>query len=124
MRGGKKPLCWVGVAAILLVTTLLSGAEAQHLSDQIDDADATRLRFNPSPRLAGMGLLGITIEDENNEINLFDYIGSPVGLLDDRDTTSVDFQYDYARNKTDWTGVDPAIDADRPWRRPCPPRRS
>jgi hypothetical protein len=107
MRGGKKPLCLIGAAAILLVTTLLSGAEAQYLSDQIDDADATRLRFNPSPRLAGMGLLGITIEDENNEINLFDYIGSPVGLLNDRDTTSVDFQYDYGRNKTDWTGVDP-----------------
>ena len=107
MRGGKKPLCWVGVVAILLVTILLSGAEAQYLSDQINDADATRLRFNPSPRLAGMGLLGITVEDENNEINLFDYIGSPVGLLDDRDTTSVDFQYDFARNKTDWTGVDP-----------------
>jgi hypothetical protein len=54
-----------------------------------------------------MGLLGITVEDENNEINLFDYVGSTAGLLDDRDTTSVDFQYDYARNRTDWTGVDP-----------------
>jgi hypothetical protein len=107
MRGGKKPLCLVGVAAILLVTTLLSGAEAQYLADQINDADAARLRFNPSPRLAGMGLLGITVEDENSEINLFDYIGSPVGLLNDRDTTSVDFQYDFARNKTDWSGVDP-----------------
>lgn len=107
MRGSKKPLCWVGVAAILLVATWLSGAEAQYLSDQIDDADATRLRFNPSPRLAGMGLLGITIEDENTEINMFDYIGGPVGLLEDRDTTSVDFQYDFGRSKTDWTGVDP-----------------
>lgn len=107
MRGGKKPLCWVGVAAILLVTTCLSGAEAQLLSQQLDDADGERLRFNPSPRLAGMGLLRIAIEDENNEINLFDYVGSPAGLLNDRDTTSVDLQYDFARNRVDWTGVDP-----------------
>lgn len=107
MRGSKKPLCWVGVAAILLVTSWLSGAEAQFLSDQIADADGERLFRNPSPRLSAMGLLGIAVEDENNEINLFDYIGSPAGLLADRDTTSVDFQYDFARNRTDWRGVDP-----------------
>ncbi len=107
MRWGNKRLVWVGVAAIFLVTTWLSGGEAQLLDEQIDMADAERIRFNPSPRLGGMGLLGITVEDENNEINLFDYIGSPAGLLADRDSTTVDFQYDFGTSQTDWHGVDP-----------------
>lgn len=107
MHGGRKPLCLLGVAAILLVTTWSSGAQAQFLSRQLEEADSYRLFYNPSPRLAGMGLLGIAVEDENNEINLFDYIKSPAGLLADRDSTSIDFQFDYARNRTDWKGVDP-----------------
>jgi hypothetical protein len=97
----------MGVAAILMATSWLSGAQAQFLTRQIEEADGYRLFQNPSPRLGGMGLLGIAVEDENNEINLFDYIGSPAGLLADRDSTSFDFQYDFARNRTDWKGVDP-----------------
>ncbi len=50
--------------------------------------------------------MGIAVEDENNEINLFDYIGSPAGLLADRDSTSIDFQLT-SREQTDWKGVDP-----------------
>lgn len=107
MRWGKKPICWVGVSAVFLMATWLSAAQAQLLLDHLADADGERLFENPSPRLGGMGLLGIAVEDENNEINLFDYIGSPAGLLADRDSTSIDFQYDFARSKTDWKGVDP-----------------
>lgn len=107
MRWGKRPICWVGVSAVFLMATWLSAAQAQLLSDQLEDADGKRLFENPSPRLGGMGLLGIAVEDENNEINLFDYIGSPAGLLADRDSISIDFQYDFARSKTDWQGVDP-----------------
>ena len=92
---------------MLLVAVWASGSEGQFLSEQVDESDGARLLRNGSPRLAGMGLLRIAVEDENNELNLFDYVGSAAGLLADRDSTSVDFQFDLARHRTSWSGVDP-----------------
>jgi len=102
-----KPLCRAGISALLLLAVWASGSEGQLLSEQMEESDGSRLLRNRSPRLAGMGLLRIAVEDENNELNLFDYVGSPAGLLADRDSTSVDFQFDLARHRTSWTGVDP-----------------
>jgi hypothetical protein len=102
-----KPLRLVCVSGLLLLAVWASGSQAQFLSQQVAESDGERLLTNPSPRLAGMGLLKIAVEDENNELNLFDYVGSVAGLLSDRDSTSVDFLFDLARRHTDWTGIDP-----------------
>ncbi|KPJ58709.1 MAG: hypothetical protein AMJ46_13760 [Latescibacteria bacterium DG_63] len=41
-------------------------------------------------RLAGMGNLTIAIEDENNEVNLYDFTGNVASLILDKDTRNAD----------------------------------
>jgi hypothetical protein len=76
-----------GIAALGLGA---GGAWGQYV-----DFDAVRLQnlspgARPSVRLAGMGQLGLVVEDENNEINLSDFGANLAGVAEDRDGWSLE----------------------------------
>jgi hypothetical protein len=79
----------LAAAAIIAVP-----ARAQFLAPAIDRPGQERRIAQPSLRLATLGGLSLVIPDENNEINLWDFAGSSLGLLGDRDSTSLDVFFD------------------------------
>src|SRR5262249_25531613 len=52
----------------------------------------------PSLRLVTLGGMSLLFDDENNEINLWDFAGSSLGLIDDRDSTSLDVFLDSGKS--------------------------
>jgi hypothetical protein len=80
--------------ALVLLALSLTAAHAQFLAPALDRSGAdVRLR-QPSLRLKSLGGVYLAMEDENNEINLWDFAGSANGLLRDRDSTSLDLYLD------------------------------
>lgn len=80
-----------GLAAGLLALSLASsGASAQY-----SVFDGARLgqpisADRPQTRLLGMGHLSLVVEDENNQISLFDFAGNLAGTAEDRDGWSLE----------------------------------
>lgn len=69
-------------------------AHAQYLAPAIDRPGSELRTTQPSLRLATLGGMSLAIPDENNELNLWDWAGSSLGLLADRDSTSLDVFFD------------------------------
>lgn len=76
--------------AAAAITTIAPVAQAQSLAPAIDRPGSERQTTQPSLRLVTLGGMSLAISDENNEINLWDFAGSSLGLLGDRDSTSLD----------------------------------
>lgn len=90
MAAGSLALT-LATAAMFLVA---APALAQFLAPAIDHPGSEKRTTQPSLRLATLGGLSLVIADENNEINLWDFAGSSLGLLADRDSTSLDLFFD------------------------------
>ena len=56
----------------------------------LSGTDVELLQGAGTIRLAGMGDLTIAIEDENNEVNLYDFTGNVAALILDKDTRNAD----------------------------------
>jgi len=80
--------------AAAAITTIAAAAHAQTLAPAIDRPGSERQTTQPSLRLVTLGGMSLAISDENNEINLWDFAGSSLGLLGDRDSTSLDIFLD------------------------------
>ena len=70
------------------ITTIAAAVSAQTLAPAIDRPGSERKTTQPSLRLVTLGGMSLAIDDENNEINLWDFAGSSLGLVFDRDSTS------------------------------------
>jgi len=80
--------------AVATIPGIAATAHAQFLAPATDRPGFEGRPTQPSLRLAMLGGLSLAIADENNEINLWDYAGSSLGLLGDRDSTSMDIYFD------------------------------
>ncbi len=77
------------------VICLLAGPMAVDARAQLSAPLPVAFQATPDPldrsaRLQGLGGLIYVIEDEHNEIRLWDFARNPVGLLDDRDSSSLE----------------------------------
>ena len=89
LRGQAARSLAIALAAAA-ITTIAAVAHAQTLAPAIDRPGSERQTTQPSLRLVTLGGMSLAISDENNEINLWDFAGSSLGLLGDRDSTSLD----------------------------------
>ncbi|MEP7028348.1 MAG: hypothetical protein ABI960_07125, partial [Candidatus Eisenbacteria bacterium] len=80
--------------AVSVSAALAVPAHAQYLAPATDRPGSDQRPTQPSLRLASLGGLSLAIADENNEINLWDFAHSSLGLLGDRDSTSMDVYLD------------------------------
>ena len=76
-----------------------SPAGAQFLSTGLDRTQFDQRLRQPALRLATLGRVTLAFDDENNEINQWDFGNSPVGLLDDRSGNSLDMYLDNSARK-------------------------
>ena len=90
MHRGQAARSLAFVLAAAAITTIAAAAAAQTLAPAIDRPGSERKTTQPSLRLVTLGGMNLAIDDENNEINLWDFAGSSLGLLMDRDSTSLD----------------------------------
>jgi hypothetical protein len=95
-RGKVARGCVVALAAAGILL-FVRPAGAQFLAPALDRPGFDRRPTQPSLRLATLGGLSLAMPDENNEINLWDFGGSTLGLLGDRDSTSLDVYLDSGR---------------------------
>ncbi|MBN1503557.1 MAG: hypothetical protein JW952_00670 [Candidatus Eisenbacteria bacterium] len=84
-----------GCARLILVTAAVLLAIPQLSSAYLDEAwlsgtDVKLLQGPGTIRLAGMGDLTVAVEDENNEVNLYDFTGNVAALILDKDTRNAD----------------------------------
>ncbi|MEY4069512.1 MAG: hypothetical protein RL721_126 [Candidatus Eisenbacteria bacterium] len=87
-----NPTRWVLPRALslsLFAAVLLPAAvSAQSLETALNGVDLASTQVARSPRLLGMGGLSIAVRDKDNQTNLWDFAGIPVGLgLDDSVST-------------------------------------
>jgi hypothetical protein len=82
------------LALALGLAALATPAGAQYLAPQLDRNGVDQRLRQPSLRLVSLGRLSLALDDENNEINQWDFGGSTVGLLDDRGGHALDLFYD------------------------------
>jgi hypothetical protein len=100
-RTRRPQECWMNRAvpalfAAVLVAPILHAlpARAQFLDAGLDRFGFDQRIRQPALRLATLGRTTLAFEDENNEINQWDFGGSTVGLLDDRAGNSLDLFLD------------------------------
>lgn len=67
----------------------------------------------PWTRLDAMGGLVLSVRDEYTEFNLWDYVGIPIGLVEDQDSTSLDLWLDRDGDTADHTVGDVEREVDR-----------
>jgi len=105
-----------GVAAFVAAAVLFVAGPsfAQFLAPALDRPGFDRRPTQPSLRLVTLGGLSLAIPDENNQINLWDFGGSTLGLAEDRDSTSLDFYLDSGHRSDKHTigGTDYQLDRD------------
>jgi hypothetical protein len=82
------------VCALAATGFAASPAHAQFLSTELDRTQFDQRLRQPALRLATLGRLTLALDDENNEINQWDFGNSPVGLLDDRAGNALDLFLD------------------------------
>ncbi|UCF79124.1 MAG: hypothetical protein JSW03_02390 [Candidatus Eiseniibacteriota bacterium] len=95
---------------LLLVLTILLLASPARSSAHLDEiwlagTDVELIRGPGTIRLAGMGNLTIAVEDENNEVNLYDFTGNVAAVILDKDTRNADSWAGYSR----WTDEKDAV---------------
>jgi len=76
----------VAARVLIAVSFLAAGlaaapAQAQFLAAELDRTGVDQRVRQPSLRLSTLGRLSLALDDENNEINQWDFGGSTVGLL-------------------------------------------
>ena len=91
-----------GSARLILVTAVVLSAIPQLSFAYLDKAwlsgtDVELLQGPGTIRLAGMGNLIVAIEDENNEVNLYDFTGNVAALVLDKDTHNADTWGTYSK---------------------------
>jgi hypothetical protein len=80
-----------------IVLLVIPGYSSAHLDDVwIAGTDVEFIRGPGTIRLAGMGNLTIAIEDENNEVNLFDFTGNVASSILDKGTNNTDSWASYS----------------------------
>ncbi len=89
---------------ILIASTLLAVPNLSHA--YLDEAwlvgtDVELIKGPGTIRLAGMGNLTIAVEDENNQVNLYDFTGNVASLIFDKRVRNHDTWANYAK----WTDV-------------------
>lgn len=83
------------IACSFLVAGLAATpARAQFVASELDRTDFDQRLRQPSLRLSTLGRMSLALDDENNEINQWDFGGSSVGLLDDRQGNALDIFLD------------------------------
>lgn len=89
-----SPTRWVLPRALslsLLAAVIAAGtASAQYYDPALRALDLSTGQVARSPRLLGMGGLSLVIPDRDNQTNLWDFGGIPVGLASDDSTSSLD----------------------------------
>ncbi|MGH7725557.1 MAG: hypothetical protein ACREOU_09010 [Candidatus Eiseniibacteriota bacterium] len=88
-------------------------AAAQFLAPALDRAGFDVRARQPSLRLAMLGGTSLAFQDENNEINLWDFGVATTGLLSDRDSTSLDVWFDGRSRKDHHTVSSTRFETDR-----------
>lgn len=88
-------------------------AGAQFLAPALDRAGFDSRVRSPSIRLASLGGVQLAFEDENNEIDLWDFGRTTTGLLSDRDSTSLDIWLDGMSRKDEHTVETNTFETDR-----------
>src|SRR5438132_852717 len=78
-------LCAAGLAAA-------AEARAQPYDDALRFLDLTPDPLARSPRLKGMGSLSLVVDDPHNRITLWDFAGSPAGILSSDSTSTFDLR--------------------------------
>ncbi len=86
---------------------------AQFLAPALDRSGFDVRARQPSLRLAMLGGTSLAFDDENNEINLWDYGVASTGLLSDRDSTSLDLWVDGRSRKDHHTVSAQEVETDR-----------
>lgn len=91
-----SPTRWVLPRALslsLLAAVFAAGtASAQYYDPALRALDLSTGQVARSPRLLGMGGLSLVIPDRDNQTNLWDFAGIPVGLASDDTTSSLDLR--------------------------------
>jgi hypothetical protein len=103
--------CALAATAVGLLCAA-SAAVAQPDTRNLATTDhAVRLQ-PPWTRLEAMGGLVLSVRDEYTELNLWDFAGIPIGLVEDQDSTSLDLWLDRDGATLDHTveGVDREVD--------------
>ena len=95
-----RAACLASAAAAILCA---APAEAQFLAPALERSGLDQRLRQPSLRLATLGRVTLAFDDENNEINQWDFGGSTVGLLTDRNGNSVDLYVDVAEKSAERT---------------------
>jgi hypothetical protein len=95
------------------LSALAPQAHAQFLAPALDRAGTDFRLRQPSLRLVSLGGVYLAVEDENNEINLWDFAGSANGLLRDRDSTSLDLFADHVGRHDEHTLGAQQVETDR-----------
>ncbi len=95
-----RAACLASAAAAILCA---APAEAQFLSPALDQSGFDQRTRQPSLRLAMLGRATLAFDDENNEINQWDFGASTVGLVTDRNGNSVDLFIDRAGTSAERT---------------------
>ncbi len=88
---GPMQRAWIGTLGVLWVALGAAPARAQVLGPAPEPLQFVVDPLERSPRLAGMGGLIYTVEDEHNQIDLWDFARNPVGLAAGRDSSSIEF---------------------------------
>lgn len=81
---------------MLVAAAVVAGpASAQLIPEELVLLPETLTGGTGTVRLDGMGGFLISVQDENNEINLWDYVANPAGFSDDKDSWAVDIRYSH-----------------------------
>jgi hypothetical protein len=103
MNRGKWARGFVALATVVAWLGVARPAAAQFLAPAVDRPGFDRRLTQPSLRLSMLGGVSLLFDDENNELNLWDFGGSSLGLLSDRDSTSFDFFFTSGSSATKHT---------------------
>lgn len=90
MHRGQAARSLAFALTAVAITTIATAVSAQTFAPALDRPGSERRVTQPSLRLVTLGGMSLAIDDENNEINLWDFAGSSLGLVFDRDSTSMD----------------------------------
>lgn len=97
--GARPRVRMIVLALAALMLPLMAGsASAQFFDEALRAYGLTPDPLARSPRLIGMGNLGLVVPDRDNEIDLWDFAANPVGVVD-ADSTSV-----FELRPTTWAG--------------------
>ena len=95
-----RAACLASAAAAILCA---APVEAQFLAPAVERSGFDQRLRQPALRLATLGRSTLAFDDENNEINQWDFGGSTVGLVSDRNGNSLDLFIDAANTSSERT---------------------